>query len=120
MRNPEKYRLQKQRIPPSACECLKLFLEIATEDKLLAESGADRDANPEQDFQRSLWQISLDGSGGGAGAGPDPLFLRYDSFPILGLRQEQQERAQRDELERPPPPSFQRLFSLQASVQSAL
>src|SRR5580700_11722064 len=70
VRNPEKYRLQNQRTPPSACECLKLLLEITTEDKLLAESGADRDANPKQDFQRSLWQISLDGSGG---ADPDPV-----------------------------------------------
>src|ERR1700675_2663904 len=73
VRNPEKYRLQNQRIPPSARECLKLFLEIATEDKLFAESGADRDANPEQDFQRSLWQISLDGSGG---TGPDQVIPR--------------------------------------------
>ncbi len=48
------------------------------------------------------------------------LLLRHDSFPTLVLRQEQQERAQRDELECPSPPSFQRLFSLQAPVQSGL
>src|SRR5258708_12870769 len=48
------------------------------------------------------------------------LFLRHDSSPTLVLRQEQRERAQRDELECPSPPSFQRPFSLQAPVQSPL
>src|SRR5580700_12310298 len=62
VRSPEEHGLQKHRNPPAMRKCLKLLLKIAAENQFLAESGTHGNANPKHYFQRSLRQVSLDGS----------------------------------------------------------
>src|SRR5580658_5682587 len=73
VRNPEQHRLQKQCNPPAVCKNLELLLEVTAKHQLFAKSSADGNANPEGNFQSSLWQEILDGS---SPARPEPAIPR--------------------------------------------